>query len=977
MNKLKLSVIIIVGVLAWHFTAINLPVKGESQPIISFSHTISAQAADVSYVTKVLRRDPSATSNNFLSTFYSFSRGLLNLALFVFLVYVAFRNILNWNVETYSIKKMLPRVVFAAFFGNLLLPILSVASALIDQLQSSVAIFDYPGSWSWWTMVHGGGLAMVEATSIIIGYLLPGISAFMFLLPIIMELFLIGGLLMLGLFDSLRGYIVFLAAGLGPIAVGLSIFPETESFYKKWGKILFFWMVYPLLIGLIYYLAKNVPKMSGIRGDGILASTIGLFIPMLVKIGLFSVAVRAPFTWEKDVSGLVAALPGQAKGGFDKGRGFIDTYGKKGVRMAYDAKSQLKKNVSNELANKQKNHVFKNEANARLGTAEGQADVQKAKIEILRGRLDNNTAQNMFQKNANEVTKEEFAQMYERYSNGTLDTDHVEGHRYADRFFSGEDAAATQKAEAQIRPKYEADAESAAKKEAIKNMEEDWRYNLYEGIEGSAWSPFATFGGLAAGYRISQEVTAKEDEKAIKRKSVAYKKTSSRMARGKSEQERLASDMAMSEKSEELAEEYSKILQALYNGAYEAVTNVDDSEEERAHQAREWVMQNAHKLRVSGDNIVGWDLAFDPIREAIEAQNENFENIMNHASVLFPRLSVLISREARSPKRLEEQQQIIDEGTHKIFQTYAGGPPGSPGGAGPAPGAPSGPSGAGPRPGGSPSGPSSGGRPPLMPSPSGDNSEDTSEALEEIAANISTVTNELKAVDRSVNGVRSQIRVTTGPPLDRMNKLISRQSLTGITGEDIEELSQDTEMGLAEVSDILTRKAPGKEAEVRQFVQDLDASKGLSLPEMISRAQQEFYPGETIDPSLEEKMADIASNQVVSMEATKQSDDNKVLIDRAGQFVLNENISPRIVNELEQSIDVFNTHNTAVASGQQSPVSPQSLQGAKQVIASHSGLSDGNAVTQSMVDNMTRVLSASIVRDPITDNRANRPTNLR
>jgi hypothetical protein len=173
-------------------------------------------------------------------------------------------------------------------------------------------------------------------------------------------------------------------------------------------------------------------------------------------------------------------------------------------------------------------------------------------------------------------------------------------------------------------------------------------------------------------------------------------------------------------------------------------------------------------------------------------------------------------------------------------------------------------------------------------------------------------------------------------------------------------------MGLSNISTILARKTggdPAMEARRERFVEDLDASKGLSTPEMIERAQKEFYPDEPIDSVLEDQIVNVSSSHVVRMEAIKQNDDNKAIQSIAGQLVINQAASPGVINELQQSINVFNKSQADPRS-----VSPEALQGATKLIASHAKLPDGSTITRPMVDDIQRALHSMVVRDPITDN---------
>ena len=965
MKKLKILILVVIAVAVWHFVDIKTPAKNFNTPSVQISlssSNLSAQAA-ASSMTQRLRNDPGSNNNPWFIDLYGYARGLLNLSLFLFLVYIAFRNILNAGIDTYSIKKMLPKIIFAAFLGNLLLPIMVILSTILDSLQGSVSLFAHPGSWSWMTTVAGGRTLGAGIGSIVLGaitmYFNLAIGAILVLVPIVITILLIGGLLLLGLFDSLRSWIVLLAVAFGPIAIGLSILPETESLFKKWLKILFFWLIYPLIIGVVFYLVRLIPSnMMGASGDGILSSLIGGILPQLIKIGLYFMAVRAPFTWEKDVGGLIAALPGQASGAYKKGLQVVE-YGKKIPRLAYDQQWNMRKGVNTKLAKVEGSDEFKQTVASKLNGNEGQVAIRQQGLALMTQRLaGNKTAlREMYGvDNIADVPREAIEHSYNEYLNGNLQNSNVHEDIAAQRFFNDNIEQVEQKSRSTVSKRITDKEKEAVFDDLTKKMEKTklFKYAKFEEKYGLA----ATLAGMAAGQRVSGETTAKEDEKAIKRQSVGYHYGSTRMARGKSEQERLADDYSKSEKSSDLNKYRKVITEPIIKALSETISTSADPEERRL-EAMVWLQDRAHGLMVDGANIVQWDVAFDPIREQIGKNGGNFEGLMNAFSVLYPRVATLTSRESRSQRDPEIQRE---KATQEIFQFFDQGSVeggygsresyyNNPGGA------PSGPTGA-------PSGPSGG-------SPSGASGGEDDDTARAIAGGFSQLSHELKAVNESVQGVRSQIRTTTGPPLERIRKLIGTQGLKGTTSDDIEELGSQTEMGLSDIGAILARKTgddPTMKEKRERFVEDLDASKGLSTPEMIERAQKEFYPDEPIDPRLEDQIVNVSSNQVVSMEAIKQNDNNKAIQNIAGQLVINQAASPRVINELQQSINIFNK-------SQEDPrsVAPEALQGATKLIASHAKLPDGNTITKPMVDDIQRAIHSMVVRDPILDNPRTRP----
>lgn len=249
---------------------------------------------------------------------------IVNVIAFLILLIVAFSNILHINIETYSIKKILPQLVIALVVANIALPVISIFSSIIDSLHQ-LSLFK-PLSWSFTYIVKGFGsgfqsvwasfessfsggwaglsvvktlLATISSAAIMVGLAIPVIliSAFIMLL--------------LSLILAFRPYIIFLAAAISPIAIMLSVLPQTQQWFKRWLGIIIPWMIMPLAVYFLLNIGDSIVASVDnfiIPGSGFIGTLIGIWMPLLIKVGLVFLAVRFPFMIEKDISSIIGKI---------------------------------------------------------------------------------------------------------------------------------------------------------------------------------------------------------------------------------------------------------------------------------------------------------------------------------------------------------------------------------------------------------------------------------------------------------------------------------------------------------------------------------------------------------------------------------------------------------------------------------------------------------------------------------------------
>ncbi|OQA52453.1 MAG: hypothetical protein BWY43_00520 [candidate division WS2 bacterium ADurb.Bin280] len=232
--------------------------SGFGAPCLCANTALAYSPGQPGELTEALRLQKS--SSEWINQLYNVSKTLLNAILLIGLIIAAIAMTLSLPIESYTIKKMMPRVIFAVLIGNTIISIAAIGSSIIDNIMQ-ISIF----KWTWTDTLSIMGMNLADTLKAF-AYSLPaitnavsgGILVIGLLLSLLPALFII----IVNLFLSLRVWIVLIAVALGPIAVGLSLLPFTEGLYKKWYKILIFWLVFPLIVNFFLFIIKLIPDIN-------------------------------------------------------------------------------------------------------------------------------------------------------------------------------------------------------------------------------------------------------------------------------------------------------------------------------------------------------------------------------------------------------------------------------------------------------------------------------------------------------------------------------------------------------------------------------------------------------------------------------------------------------------------------------------------------------------------------------------------
>lgn len=195
---------------------------------------------------------------------YQVTRALFNVAALIALFMYAFANILHINIETYAIKKLLPKLIVAVLVVNLAFPMFALISRFVDSLLG-IKLFQPLGIggllkylFDWKSILTSLGLGGITLglTALVTG---AGIFNIIGLGLTILVLF--GSAIMailLSLLLSFRPTIILIGAAILPLALAASLFPQTEGLFKKWAKIMAIWIFLALIVNFILQITRKI-----------------------------------------------------------------------------------------------------------------------------------------------------------------------------------------------------------------------------------------------------------------------------------------------------------------------------------------------------------------------------------------------------------------------------------------------------------------------------------------------------------------------------------------------------------------------------------------------------------------------------------------------------------------------------------------------------------------------------------------------
>jgi len=955
MRKLKIILFIFVATTAWHFIDVNTT-KHQPVALSCSSSSLFASAATqpyktspgyVGFLTDMLSGEVKKDNIKWFDGLYSFSRGLLNLILLAFLVYVAIRNILSLGIESYTIKKILPKLIFAAFLGNLVRPIMAVGSRIVDSiiLAPGLTIFRTPSSWSWYGSVASGGLTVVEnlshSTGGIISLITSGLvglfAAFtqgylIFLAILVINALMIGGMLIIALFHTLAPWIVLLATAVGPIAVGLSILPETESLYKKWLKIIIFWLFFPLILNAVHYLIDLIPSIEVAQGQGNISAIISSMLPLLIKIGLYTLAIRIPFTWEKDVGGLIASLPSttaktwnQARGTVEKGLqlgGRVVMAGRQGEYWLKGKASQAGKREAAKTAATEAADELNDASLKKSGTEKDQVVLKQYKLQDLLAKMTSDeeavTNDTLF---GGRATLQGIRSAYAKYNRGEFkgktDAKSVAAQTFFDKHKrEAEDTARINFVRDREAEKINKGGENEVKRRQgidpatgeLDASKATLPFKLARGVQ--KWS----IGNLPVAHAAREEAYQKEFQKTAFRYDILSRKVAGPLADLSSQTDRKAADFAVLKSSEKVEEQMSGTLLKM---ATLLQQNLSKNSRPISLDVALSVLQNdAQNLDEAAETKLLYLQQLGGMKGKYKGQTTSVDT--NDLGTLISghnRLRDLAASEARANRSADEMKFLRDQ---RVGQAYARATGSSPSGGIATANDP--------------------GSPPLG------------------VTNKNYIPRGTRRIIDGLTKIDDTLAQKGGlDALQETNKVFEDNDLRDITVNDYNQFSGENEGILQEIGRLVADKSDRPAAD--NFVNQVKLSHGLDTPEMLRQA------GQFNDPEISRMVIDYNRRQKMELVILSRNEDARALQSPVKQIIARATSQPEILNQIRGALDTY-TRSLNEGSDVTPSVTPSQAYDAKRFLATQAGFSDPNSLTTGVVAQISRAFQATTVREP-------------
>ncbi|MFH1749757.1 MAG: hypothetical protein ABH837_02605 [bacterium] len=289
-----------------------------------------AQADDVRLRDRIDPNSSNYNSNHYIINVWRTMRGLINSALVIVLLLAAFANILHINIDTYTIKKVLPAMVLGVILANFSLFICRMFLDVADVVSTTFLqadITDAAGSAvefgnkievmlgfdkiSFDDLKSGGAiLTIIGGTVAATGWATIGIGLLFGIL-----IFILGPVLIIFLLAMLfwaRGAFLQFLIMISPLAFFLLAFPFTQQLFKKWWSTWLNWVFMKPVVFALLWMGSEIGKQTQSTGANLLSWVMG--------VTLLVMSVMVPFK--------LGGIVGSALSGFG------DKVGKWGLGLA-------------------------------------------------------------------------------------------------------------------------------------------------------------------------------------------------------------------------------------------------------------------------------------------------------------------------------------------------------------------------------------------------------------------------------------------------------------------------------------------------------------------------------------------------------------------------------------------------------------------------------------------------------------------
>ncbi len=233
---------------------------------------------------------------------------------------IAFANILHLDINTYSVKRMLPNLIIALLGGYLSIYFIFIISRGIDFLYQLQIFSPYNTVHPFYNLIGGGqtlNLGSVFSSSAevaqaaqhiifnvgnsIVG---AGTDSYSLLSAFMGTLFLFIPAIVVFAFEyvlALRPIAIGVLTVISPAAFACYVLPQTQALFRKWWTLMLIALFYTPIVNLSFFLINSLSNPTGSTG-------LGLVLSVLLKSAVVVFLIRLPFTIESDIKKLSIAI---------------------------------------------------------------------------------------------------------------------------------------------------------------------------------------------------------------------------------------------------------------------------------------------------------------------------------------------------------------------------------------------------------------------------------------------------------------------------------------------------------------------------------------------------------------------------------------------------------------------------------------------------------------------------------------------
>lgn len=317
-----IAIIISLNVLS--FFSDPIPKTSENNSNYTINQIFSIKPAYSADNILVNALDKSTSQEKWIFGLWNFSLSLVNIILIGVLLFLAIVNIVHFNYDTYQLKKYLMPLFIAVLLANFSMfisrAVVEFTGALTNELAGNTQEIakgiqtglhlNVGDTVEWIIQFTGKG----DKVGQVMGGLEIGILILYGLLGVVIALVVAIIMFILGLILYLRLYVLFLLAGVAPVAWICMVLPATQGLFKQWWTwFLRFAFIGPL-VALILKVASVIGNASGGSASESGASMFGTIGVVFIIVVLMIAAIIAPFA----IGGMFAVPGLKQLGGFLK-----------------------------------------------------------------------------------------------------------------------------------------------------------------------------------------------------------------------------------------------------------------------------------------------------------------------------------------------------------------------------------------------------------------------------------------------------------------------------------------------------------------------------------------------------------------------------------------------------------------------------------------------------------------------------------